>query len=214
MRHCLSAAIWPLLLPLQAFAIAPPLVSDEGLAKHPMLVVARWPHAPWVNRSKTSDKELREWELVTEIEIERVIWGDVEPGTHSIMIGFRLGWERHGGPLRAYWSTAMEGDIQEVTEPNLWFLQRRRSWKKEDPQEYLSLETYRGVQPLAQEASFMRLAQREAYFKHLASVTTKPPEKIHILEEKSWSWPVAMLITLAGLFAIYGLAYRARAKGG
>ena len=95
--------------------------------------------------------------MFTEIEIERVIQGDIQPGPHTIMTGFRIGWFEHGGPVIAFWSTEMIGDVREVTEPNLWFLHYKKSWDPADTKTYLLLDTYRSIQPLDREAHFLSL---------------------------------------------------------
>lgn len=144
-------------------SIPPPYVSDSELASCPVIVVARWNKSPLrahsnVREKAEGGKELVATESHTELVIERVIKGDIKPGTHKILLGFRIAWAREdGGQVMSYMSTEMMGDVDEVKDSNLWFLAPKRSWDQKDAHTYLALETYRGVQPRALESYFVAL---------------------------------------------------------
>jgi hypothetical protein len=146
--------------------VAPAFVSDEDLIAHPVLVVARWNNAPVVPNHRIDEERvaLLEYEVRTSITVERVIAGEAQPGDHTVLLGYAIGWCANG--WSAYLgSTMMEGDVRDVREPNLWFLGWKRSWGPQDQQPFLALQTYRGIQPLALATYFRALrsaAPREA----------------------------------------------------
>ena len=142
-----------------AAAIPPLYVSDRFLAESPVVVVAKWDGAPWVNNSLVERNALVEHEVRTQIVIERVIKGDLKPGKHTILIGYAIGWSEQQPWVVSYTATMMLGDA-DATKPNLWFLKRKRSRIKIDTTDYLYLESYRGVQPLALEPCFKALATK------------------------------------------------------
>jgi hypothetical protein len=142
-------------------AIPAAFVPDEELATRPVIVVARWKDAPFVSNHKTEGNVLKEWEVLTEVAIERVIKGDLKPGKHKVQVGYAIGWEVEGGPVASHMSTEQMGDIEEVCDPNLWFFSHKKSWDINDKTEYLYLDTFRGVQPLALEKYFAALASNE-----------------------------------------------------
>lgn len=155
-----AAGIVVLLAVSRAGAIPPPFVSDQSLAESPIIVVAKWNRAAWDDKSLVEGNLLKEHELRTQIEIERVIQGDIEPGTHTILVGFAIGWSDELPVVTSYMSTEMIGDA-EATKPNLWFLERKRSRIESDTTEYLFLKTYRGVQPLELEPYFTALGEED-----------------------------------------------------
>jgi hypothetical protein len=101
---------------------------------------------------------VKEMEVRTELIVESVIKGDVRPGSRTILLGPFIGWQAEGGPVMSDTSTEMVGDIEDVSKPNLWFLSHRRSWDPADTKEYLCLDTYRGIQPLALREYFQALS--------------------------------------------------------
>jgi len=147
----------------QAMAVSPPFVSDRSLAEAPFVVVARWDGAPFIDASVVKGN----WEVQTQIVIERVIKGDINVGKHTILVGYAIGWSKEQPWVMSYTSTQMRGDC-DATKPSLWFLQRKRSMIATDTTNYLFLATYRGIQPL----------ELAPYFKAL---NTKHPTA-HVLE--------------------------------
>ena len=150
-----AAALWC----SPARAIPPPFVSDEELARSPTIVVAKWENAPLVPHHRVEGNVWKEQEIRTEIVVKRVLKGTLKPGKYTILLGPFLAWESEkGGNVKAYTSTEMVGDVNDVKDENLWFLESRRSWDKTDPATYPALDTYRGVQPRVLEPYFLALA--------------------------------------------------------
>jgi hypothetical protein len=142
-----------------AYAIAPPFVPDEQLAAQPILVVARWDKSLLVPHHEIEGNVAKHLEVRAQIVVGRSVRGDVQPGTFTILLGPCIDWGDDGRLITAT-STMCLGDADDVAKSNLWFLSRRRSWDPADPKEYLCLDTYRGVQPLALEPYFQALSDR------------------------------------------------------
>jgi hypothetical protein len=148
-----------------AWGIAPRYLSDEELAQYPIIVVAQWNKADFKAHNRYEQREgmgkVRvAVEAFTELQVLRVIKGDVKPGTHKLKIGWGVSWSANGEYLSSGTSTDLPGDVNSVVEPNLWFLQRERSWDKHDDEAYLSINHYRSIQPLALEGYFGILRSR------------------------------------------------------
>jgi hypothetical protein len=143
-------------------AIAPPFVTDEELAKQPIIVIGRWNKTPVRAHNRVVGNVIQEMEAHTELLIERVVKGDLKPGTQKILLGAFIGWpEKEGGPVMSFMSTQMVGDVKDVADSNLWVLRPQHSWDKADPKTYLALFTYRGVQPVELEGYFRALGSKE-----------------------------------------------------
>ena len=140
--------------PLPAQGVAPGFVSDQDLAKCPVIVVGKWNGAPRQDNSLVEGKVLKEYEVVTEIDVTRVVKGNIKPGKHTILVGFRIGWSNEHPIVTSYTSTEVGGDA-EATKDNLWFLVARRS--RVDQKEHWCLDTHRGVQPLTLEPYYTAL---------------------------------------------------------
>ena len=139
-----------------AMGIAPGFVSDRELVESPLLVVAKWNGAPRKDNSRIERGACMEYEVATEIEVQRVIWGDAVPGKLPILVGFHIGWSKKWPRVTAYWSSEVSGDA-EATKDNLWFLSRKRG--RLDGKSHWYLSNYRGVQPLALEPYFKALEE-------------------------------------------------------
>jgi hypothetical protein len=148
-----------------AQAVAPRYLSDEELARFPIVVVAKWEKAPFTPHHKSVEKEGCEVivavEAFTELRVERVIRGDVEPGARTLMVGWGIGWSKDGTFVNSASSTELPGDVEDIKVPCLWFLRRKKSWDEKDPQEYLSIDHYRAIQPLCLENYFAALGSPE-----------------------------------------------------
>ena len=156
-------------------AIAPPYVADDELAQYPIIVVAHWTKAPFTNHSRVEGHELKDWEVRTEVEIDRVIKGDVKPGKYVLLTGFRIGW-KNDDRIMSYMSTQMAGDTDNLVNPNIWFLRLTKSWDAADKNEYLYLDSYRGVQPLVLEEYFAALRSEEPAKNVLKLIDSQDPE--------------------------------------
>jgi hypothetical protein len=138
--------------------MGPAYQTDYQLAKYPIIVVARWNRAEMTRHDLVEGNVLEESEVFTELEVERVIRGDLKPGRHKVRYGWGIGWLDDGTGLATWTSTHIPGDVDDVTKPNLWFLGRQRSWDKTDPTEYLHVPHYRAIQPLVLEPYFEAVA--------------------------------------------------------
>src|SRR5260221_7067110 len=72
-------------VPRVSWAIAPAFISDEELARYPMIVVATWDKASFrahYRYSTNSDrgKVITSFESYTELNVLRVIKGTIQPG--------------------------------------------------------------------------------------------------------------------------------------
>jgi len=152
------------MISVNGWAIAPAYVSDDELAKYPIVVVAQWkrgefkPHHCY--RREDNENVIVAVEAFTELEIVRVIRGDLKPGTAKLKVGGGIGWSKDGSGVTSASSTELPGDVDNVTAPNLWFLRLEKSWDKNDRSDYLSIDNYRAVQPLTMEDYFQRLSSR------------------------------------------------------
>ncbi|MDB5336877.1 MAG: hypothetical protein JWN70_2496 [Planctomycetaceae bacterium] len=140
--------------PQNANASAPRHVPDEELAESPLIVVAKWNGADWKNNSLVEDNVVTEYEVATEIEVSRVVKGNIAPGKLTILLEYAIGWSTKDPLVMSYSSTQLAGDADATTD-NLWLLTKKRS--RLDSKEYYQLSTYRGVQPLALEPYFKAL---------------------------------------------------------
>lgn len=152
------------MISVNGWAIAPAYVSDDELAKYPIVVVAHWkkgefkPHHRY--RHEDNDNVIVAVEAFTELEIVRVISGDLKPGTAKLKVGGGIGWLEDGSGVSSASSTELPGEVDNVIAPNLWFLRLEKSWDKNDRSDYLSIDNYRAVQPLTMEDYFHRLSSR------------------------------------------------------
>jgi hypothetical protein len=211
--RCVAALVVALLACTVGHGIRPARASDEELARHPIIVVGRWNKTPLRVHDRTipcpekgpKDVICTDTETHTELVVECVIKGKIAPGTHRILLGFRLGWLRpDGGNVVAYWSSEQWGDVEEVCEPNLWFLVRTRSWDKSDRHTYLMLDTYRGVQPL----------RREEYFRGLAEQYGEGEEEDEETSDTiAWPWAIGEGVAVI-LVAFMAWRWRKRRRRG
>ena len=148
-------------MPAAVQALAPPHVYDEELVASPIIVVAQWTKKPLDAYERPKDELGPWWGIRAEIEVVRVLKGDVKPGKHLVRLGSFIGWEEKGGPVQSYTSTHLVGEAPEVAAPQLWFLERKKVPLGKDEQEMLCLETYCGVQPLVLEPYFAALQAKE-----------------------------------------------------
>jgi hypothetical protein len=167
-----------------ALALPPPYVTDEKLAQSPIIVVGKWNRAPFKTYAGSwydwlKDKVETGDEVQTELLVERVIKGDVRPGVHPLLVDSGVSWEPHGGWVEGRASMPALGDVKEVCDSSLWFLAPGCSWDKADRRDFLAIDTYRGVQPLALEAYFAALRSADPDRKIAELLVTEDTEVIH-----------------------------------
>lgn len=160
-----SLALWFLCtsilsLAMQAWAMAPSYISDEEFAKYPIIVVARWNKPEFQPHHRQEGNVIKDIEAFTQLEVVRVIRGDVQPGNNKLKIGWGISWSKNGEYVTSGTSTELLGDATNISNLNLWFLQRERSWDKRDKTNYLSISHYRSIQPLALEEYFRCLGSK------------------------------------------------------
>ncbi|MEI9896466.1 MAG: hypothetical protein WDN28_22040 [Chthoniobacter sp.] len=137
-----------LIFGMVAMCLASPVlyVPDDELVKEPIIVVARWIKSPVERHDLVEEGTLKIWESHTKFEIIRVIKGDVKPGVHPLMaIGF-LRWLPDGTGLNGGVTMPALGEVENITEPSIWFLNRWPSWDKKDKTIYLTVGCYRSIQ--------------------------------------------------------------------
>jgi len=145
-------------------ALAPPYISDQELARYPIIVVARWEKAPISahNKFDESGKTIVICEAHTKLRVERVLKGDLKPGVFDLKFEhWCVCWDKDGRNVCSSSSSMMLGDVDDVTKPKIWFLKRERSWDDKDEKQYLSLQNYREIQPLVLEPFYMALAKEK-----------------------------------------------------
>ena len=135
-------------------AMAPRMVTDEELARFPIIVVAKWEKAPFRSHTRervNADGEVvvERWEHYTKLKILRKIKGArFLPGEYDLKVDYGIAWNQEGKNLESGTSTQILGDVDDVTKPRIWFLKESRSWDPKDEKEYLSIGNFRGVQDL------------------------------------------------------------------
>jgi len=194
-------SLFPCLLLLwanSAHGIAPRYIPDPQLARSPIIVVAKWEKAPFEHHAKYRDPDRKHVveasEGYTKLRILRVIKGPgLKPGEHELLIGLGIAWSKDGKWLGSGTSTELSGDVNDITQPNLWFLTKARSWDETRTDEYLSISNYRSIQPLVLENYFRALKspQPEVEVPKLLS-PERPVEANRVLRYLSggiWPWP-------------------------
>jgi len=143
-----------------ACAIAPPVLSDEALARAPIVVLAHWDPKGKIERHDDIDGNvMRNGEAHLELVVERSIVGDIEPGAHALLVRHYGGltWDDEGRPSTGT-STDIPGDVDDVRVSNLWFLKSARSWDPKVTTEFLAPFGYhRSVQSPKFEAWYAAL---------------------------------------------------------
>jgi len=149
-------------------AVGPPDVSDEELAVKPIVVVARWNQAPCRRADPTTGPWSQVCEMTTEIDVKRVVWGDMSHGAHQIHVAPFVGWTSEKPRVTYYGSTEEVGDA-DATSWNLWFLDTETASPGTKQERRLRLGSFRGVQPLELEEyySILRTDEYEGEIRNL-----------------------------------------------
>ena len=144
-----------------AEAIAPGFLTDTELLQYPIIVIATWDKAAARDHARVNGNVLEEDEIFTELNVHRVIKGDIQLGKHTLVFNWGVNWKKDGTGLATYTSTDIPGDVNNVSEPNIWFLDRVRSWDDADKTVYLHLPHYRAIQPRILEEYFAALGSKD-----------------------------------------------------
>ncbi len=137
-----------------SFEVTPGYQNDLQLSQYPIIVVGTWDKSPFLTNKLVKGNLCREFEVFTELNVQRVIKGDIMPGIQTILFGREVSWSDDGTQLGMWTMDQMEGDVADVTKPNIWFLNTKRSWDESDRRLYYHLPDYRAVQPLVLEPYF------------------------------------------------------------
>lgn len=182
-----------------ARAVAPSFISDADLAGSRVIVVARWDKAP-VKRHDQTRKDpglgnvITASEAHTTLHVLRTIRGNGVPvGDRELMIGWGVSWSQDGTGLSSGTSTELPGEVEDLTQPALWFLTEEPSWDEARPGNHLAINHYRRIQPLELEAYFAALSSGhpETELPKLLS-PDKPEMTSRVLKFISggvWPWP-------------------------
>ncbi len=147
----------------KAQAIAPRYMSDQELAESSIIVVAQWEKASVESHNRYRENEdlgpvIIESEAYTKLRIVRTVKGaKLKPGQYDLKVGWGISWSKDGTWLSSGTSTELPGDVQDITKPSLWFLNRERSWDEAREDDYLSIDNYRQIQPLGLDGYFLAL---------------------------------------------------------
>jgi hypothetical protein len=87
-------------------------VTDEELARMPLIVVARWPRAKRIYHDRGEGH--------TELIVERVLKGNISPGRQKLLFSSDIGWQPDGTGLTSnYYGLWRLGDEYNVTKPEV-----------------------------------------------------------------------------------------------
>jgi hypothetical protein len=182
----------------EALGIAPNYVSDQELAKYPIIVVAKWDKAPaksHIQYGKDDDlgEVVLKSEVYTRLNVLATVKGAVEQGEHDLIVNWGITWNEDGTFVNSGTSTQLPGDVNDTTVPCLWFLKRSRSWDEKRKDEYLTVGNYREVQPLELKEFYVALGNREAPAEVPKLLRPDQPlvarRILHYLCGGVWPWP-------------------------
>ncbi len=136
-----------------------PIISHEDLAKRPIIVIAHWEKAPKVGVQLARPIRGNQKGERTELVVTRVIAGDVKPGRHEVILGPFITWSKEPSTITLPRSSMAFTSLN-PEHPNLWFFHRDRAIR-DDPREYLFVESYQGVRSDTVEPYFVALRSKE-----------------------------------------------------
>lgn len=111
------------------YAVGPSYKTDAELVRFPVIVVAQWDRAETRRYESEDESRGRRFEVETELNVLRVIKGQISPGKHSLLLDWGIGWMKDGTGLATWTSTHLPGDVEDVSKPNIWMLERELSWE-------------------------------------------------------------------------------------
>ncbi len=176
-----------------ASAIAPRYESDHQIGQYPIIVLARWNKAPKTPHELVKGNVQEQFEVFTDLEVVRVIKGDIRPGTHRLLYAWGVDWLEDGTGLATWTSTHIAGEVEDVTKPSLWFLMRARSWDEADATSYLSLPHYRAIQSPVLEPYFAAIGSGQGDSRIPELLTSDDPlvvsRSLRYICGEVWPWP-------------------------
>lgn len=127
-------------------AIIPIIPNDLELAESPVIVIGYWPKTAFEHRAKEEHGVVTNSEALTDLQVIKVIHGEVRTGRNRLILRYGIDWQKDGKGLQSGTSTEVMGDVQDVSVPNIWFLKRVRSFRNSDKTEYLHIYSFKGIQ--------------------------------------------------------------------
>lgn len=181
----------------EALALAPGYVSDEQLAKYPIIVVANWVRGPVTDhvkyRNDDPEESIIHREQYVRLNVIGVVKGKLEPGEHDLIVNWGIAWNDDGTSVNTGTSTYLAGDVEDVTKPCLWFLKQSKSWDETRKNEYLTVGNYREVQPLELKDFYIALGRSDAAKEVPKLLKNSQPiiafRVLHYLAGGVWPWP-------------------------
>ncbi|MEQ1825133.1 MAG: hypothetical protein ABL921_04280 [Pirellula sp.] len=138
-------------------AISPRPVSELELAKSPTIVVAKWEQMAVEEITLRTQKN--RFRNKTKLKVLRTVKGpESVNGEVDVLLGSEIGWQANGKFLSSATSTEFLGDVEDITIPCLWFLEKNKAFDPSLQDEFLSIDSYRKIQPLELEAYYLALA--------------------------------------------------------
>lgn len=137
----------------------PRFVSDQQLAKSPFIVVAKWEKVPWTELPNNS----KPFVAKTKLRILRTVKGPTIDGeVIDLKLGRVITWDADGRFLSSATSANLPGDVDDITVPCLWFLDRAKVLDPNSEDHELSIDHYREVQPIDLESYYLALGTENA----------------------------------------------------
>lgn len=177
-------------------ALVPGYVSDSDMARLPIIVSGRWlkPDAGTNTSDRVSEANGPDTgEKFERMEVFRSIKGNVKPGVYRLRVDGPIGWNESGLELNSATSTELLGDVDDVTNTNLWFLSWSKSSGSPRKNKVLEIGHYRQIQPLVLEEYFKALGSRHPRREVPKLLNDRHPEVVyralHFVAGDRWHWP-------------------------
>jgi hypothetical protein len=133
-------------------------------------------------------------EAYTTLHVLRTIRGNkISEGDRELMIGWCVSWSLDGTGLNSATSTLLSGEVEDLTQPALWFLTEEPSWDEARPGNHLTISNYRRIQPLELEPYFAALSSGHPEIELPKLLSPDKPEMtsrvLHFISGGVWPWP-------------------------
>jgi hypothetical protein len=110
-------------------ALGPSYKTDGELVRYPVIVVAQWDRAEVRRHESSEEGGGSRFQAETTLNVLRVIKGRIYPGNQTLLLGWGVAWKEDGTGLATWTSTHLLGDVEDVSKPTIWFLDRKLSWE-------------------------------------------------------------------------------------
>ena len=105
----------------------PIFIDDVELAQSPIVVIGYWPKTEFSSRIRRENQVIMHYEAFTKLKITQVLQGQMSPGIHKLLMTGCVSWDKNGRHVTSGTSSEMPGEVDDVTKPNIWFLERQDS---------------------------------------------------------------------------------------